>query len=71
MHFIYSIDCAFMGEKLIMLKCLMTGWEFITDFKDSLVHRNIQLGTECSFNEKGPALINLFLFTTGTVWYLK
>ena len=52
MYFIYSIDCALMGERLIMLKCLMTGWEFIRDFKDRLVHRNIQLGTECSFNEK-------------------
>ena len=34
MYFIYFIDCALMGERLIMLKCLMTGWEFIRDFKD-------------------------------------
>ena len=34
MYFIYSVDCVLMGEKLIMLECLMTGWEFITDFKD-------------------------------------
>ena len=34
MYFLNSIDCILMGEKLIMLKCLMTGWEFIMDFKD-------------------------------------
>ena len=34
MYFIYSIDCFLMGEKLIMLKCSMTGLEFITYFKD-------------------------------------
>ena len=34
MYSIYSIDSALMGERLIMLKCLMTGWEFIRDFKD-------------------------------------
>ena len=34
MYFIYSVDCILIGEKLIMLKYLMTGWEFLNDFKD-------------------------------------